>query len=84
MTNEKEILNATAPWSLTVGAVFAQISFVFSIAVEGQFLLPLLLAVIGAGLSLFAIGGWKMYFEAFVRREVQARPKVDQVVEADA
>ena len=83
MTNGEKILNARAPWSLTVGAVFAQISFVFSIAVEGQFLLPLLLAVIGAGLSLFAIGGWKKYFEAFVRHEVQARPKGDQAIEAD-
>ena len=78
MKTEEERPNARTAWSLTVGAIFAQMSFVFSIGavdVEGGFLLAVLLAVSGAGLSLFAISEWKKYFEALMRYEIQSHSK---------
>ena len=67
MTTENSIPKASSAWSLTVGAIFAQMSFGFSIAGNGDLTLLIAAAVAAAALCISAVNEWKKYVEAFVR-----------------
>jgi len=67
MTTEKSKPKAISAWCLTVGAIFAQISFGFSIAGNGGLSLLIPAALAAAGLCISAVNEWKKYLEAFVR-----------------
>ena len=67
MTTENSKPKVSSAWCLTVGAIFAQLSFGFSIAGNGDPSLLVVAAVAAAGLCISAVNEWKKYFETFGR-----------------